>query len=117
MRSLRSSARVAFGGIVLGVSLLAMDVYAAEKSSCLVERIDTDGNRIAVWCQSDSNIYYMFKTGYDANCGGTSVDTMKMWLSQFQAALLSGKPAQFFYNPTTSNCAVRLITSVGLRAQ
>ncbi len=103
-----------FVGALAGVALFASTVLAAEKNPCSVDRVDTDGNRIAIWCSGDSNVYYIFKTGYNT-CTGASVDTMKMWLSQAQSALLSGKPLQFFYNAPAGSCVDRTITSVGLK--
>jgi hypothetical protein len=40
---------------------------------------------------------------------------MKLWLSQAQSALLSGKPLYLIYTVPAGSCVDRALTSVGLR--
>jgi hypothetical protein len=93
------------------------DAQAAETPSCVPSRVDTDGGRIALWRTGGSTILYVFRSTTTTNCGKVDADTMKMWLSMIQSALLAGKPLHIFYTaPTsTSQCKDNTITSVGLK--
>jgi hypothetical protein len=102
--------------LALASSLIAtQDAYAAEKPTCIPVRIDTDGSRIAVWCQNDANIYYAFKTSFNT-CQGHPTDTLKMWLGLLQSALLANKPVHLYYNSPAGSCVDRTIISVGLKS-
>lgn len=100
-------------GVVIGISAVSGQAMALTKSACTVTRVLYDGNsssRLAVWCSGDANIYYAFNN--EASCGTqASINTLKIWESLFQAALLSGRKVDFNYNNGPAACAIPLMSS------
>jgi hypothetical protein len=105
--------KVAMLAAFVTLSVVSTEAMALTKSACTVTRILYDGNsnsRLAVWCSGDANIYYAFNN--DATCGTqVSVNTLKVWESIFQAALLSGRKVDFGYNNGPAGCAIPLMSS------
>jgi hypothetical protein len=95
------------------VTMFSAPASAATKSACTVTRVLYDGNsqsRLAVWCSGDANIYYAFNN--DPSCGSqASINTLKIWESLFQAALLSGRKMDFNWSTGGGACAIPLMSS------
>ena len=99
------SALIVATTIIVGYS---SDAHAVTKSGCTVTGVQYDNNRLAVWCANDSQIYYAFNYA-TGTCAQSNITTMKIWLSMFQSALLSGRPVDFQYDNSTTTCSVRII--------
>jgi hypothetical protein len=97
----------------LAISSAANDAAAATKSGCIVNTVQYDSGRIAVWCSGDASIYYAFTS--HGSCGTQPLDTLKLWLPIFESAILSGKKVDFEYNAAAGACIDRNITSVRLQ--
>ena len=82
--------------IVLGISIAVVSLFATPRQaeaaavSCTVTGVAyDDGPRLIVNC---SGTYYYGQSA--TGCQSKSVDTLKVWNSMAQAALLSGKKLQ-----------------------
>jgi len=94
-------------------------VHAATESACTVATIQYDNSvRLAVWCSGVGPIHYAFGAGYGAACRSASVDTIKVWESMLQSALLAGKKVDLDYttDPDCFSGTVRIITQLRLQA-
>lgn len=111
-------AALAFAAIV---TLSSGQARAATTSGCTVQTIQYDGGpRIAIWCTGNSSIHYVFGSGYGSCATPASIDTIKLFHSMLQSALLAGKKVDLDYNTTTSSCAgapsVRAVYAIRLQA-
>jgi hypothetical protein len=101
-------------------TLLAGEAEAATQSGCLVQTMQYDNSqRLAVWCSGAPSIIYSFGPAYGNACHPVSVDTVKLWESMIQSALLSGKKVDLDYvtNPGCFNGSTPIITQVRLQSQ
>ena len=99
--------------LTLGVSVCTFGgtAAAASKSGCTVTSIMFDGSRMLTTCANDgSTSYYGFLSV--PGCAVQSLDTLKIWLSMLQSALLSGRTADFFFQPPSSTCGVPSLIAV-----
>jgi hypothetical protein len=107
------SIKIAMLAAFATLSIASTKAMALTKSACTVTRVLYDGNsnsRLAVWCSGDANIYYAFNN--DPSCGTqVSVNTLKIWESIFQSALLSGRKVDFNFNNGPAACAIPLMSS------
>lgn len=99
--------------LALAIGGITSDAQAATKSGCIVNTVQYDSGRIAVWCSGDASIYYAFTS--HPSCGTQSLDTLKLWLPIFESAILSGKKVDFDYNAPAGACIDRNIFSVRLQ--
>ena len=111
-RFLLSRAGALSATCALAAVAVSSDAQAVPKS-CTVNTVqyDEDG-RLALWCDGDSNIYYGFSyqpTG-QTTCTVNTKDTLKVWVSLLQAALLSGRPVSFEYDATKTGCNTRIVS-------
>jgi hypothetical protein len=108
----KTLAAAVFVGL-LGISSFSSEARADSiKGNCTVTALQVD-SRLAIWCASDSTVYYVFSaqpTGA-TGCALASMDKMKMWQSLIQSALLSGHPIDFAYRPSDTACGVPSLTS------
>jgi hypothetical protein len=98
---------------------VAPEAKAATQSGCIVNTIQYDNSqRLAVWCSGAASIIYSFGPAYGTSCSPVSVDTVKLWETMIQSALLSGKKVDLDYT-TNTNCfsgTTPIITGVRLQA-
>jgi hypothetical protein len=99
--------------LIVGILAKESTAEAATRSGCIVNTVQYDNGRIAVWCNGDSVIYYAFTS--HPFCGTQSLDTLKLWLPIFESAILSGKKVDFDYNAPAGSCIDRNISSVRLQ--
>jgi Fe-S cluster assembly iron-binding protein IscA len=108
--SLRAGALSA--ACALAAVTVSSDAQALPKS-CTVNTVqyDEDG-RLVLWCEGDSNVYYGFsyQPAAQTTCTVNTKDTVKVWVSLLQAALLSGRPVSFEYDATKTGCNLRMIS-------
>lgn len=101
--------------IGVGVAVLAMTAVSAPTfaatSTCALTDIAYSSTGMAVICGGTT--YAAFQTGTPpSGCSLTSLDTIKLWLSLEQAALLSGKNVKITF--TTCTAGNNGITQVDL---
>lgn len=112
-------AALAFAAVV---ALSSGQARAATTYGCTVQTIQYDGGpRIAIWCTGNSSlVHYVFGSGYGSCAYPASIDTIKLFHSMLQSALLAGKKVDLDYNTTTSTCAgapsVRAVSAIRLQA-
>lgn len=85
---------------------------AVTRPQCLVNQIQYDTGRLAIWCQADPAIYYAFTS--HASCSTQPLETVKLWLGMLQAALVAGKKVELDFTPPAGSCIDRAVTSVRL---
>lgn len=116
---MRFSSRLALFALAITLGFGAATANAATQSSCVVQTFQYDNSqRLALWCNGVGPIFYSFGSNYGSSCQPVSLDTVKVWESMLQSALLSGKRVDIDY-VTNSACysgSVRIITTVRLQA-
>src|SRR6266849_3778788 len=80
------------------------EAEAATQSACTVVTVQyDDSQRMAVWCSGVGPIHYVFGSPYGSSCSAVSIDTMKIWESMLQSALLSGRKVDLDFT-TNAGC-------------
>ena len=105
--------------VLVALTLSSTNAHAATESACTVTTVQYDNSvRLVVWCSGVGSLHYAFGAGYGAACRSTSMDTIKVWESMLQAALLAGKKVDLDYttDPGCFSGTVRIITQVRLQA-
>jgi hypothetical protein len=100
--------------------LVPREAHAATQSGCIVNTIQYDNSqRLVVWCSGAASLFYSFGPAYGTSCSPVSVDTVKLWETMIQSALLSGKKVDLDYTTNTScfSGTTPIITQVRLQAQ
>jgi hypothetical protein len=89
--------------------------YAASvpKNNCAVTAVQFDNsNRLVIFCSGDPNIYFAFTYQDGTGCGVQTLDTLKVWASMAQAALLSGRQIDFWFD---NACGADKVISSGFK--
>jgi hypothetical protein len=107
--------------MALGFSLafgFAGKAEADVKQACVLNALQVDNDtglpihRMFLVCNDGATKYYVFTNV--PGCVNSDVDTIKMWLSMLEAALLSGRQVDFLYNPPVigGTCGIAVMTSL-----
>lgn len=116
---MRFSSRLALFALAVTLGFGAAKANAATQNACVVQTMQYDNSqRLALWCNGVGSIFYSFGAAYGSSCQPVSLDTVKVWESLLQSALLSGKRVDVDYT-TNSGCysgTVRIISAVRLQA-
>jgi hypothetical protein len=94
--------------LTLGATSQA-EAAAQTKTSCTITRIQYDGGRFVVWCANDAQLYYGSNWQIGTGCPTQTMDTVKMWLSMFQTALLSGRLVDFNFENACGPMAINWV--------
>src|SRR5262245_54174576 len=96
---------------------LAQTASASVEANCTVTSIQYYGETLVVACASGSTYYAPApaSTVLPSACARQSVDSIKLWSTLLQGALLSGRPVDVIYTAADpSICFKDLLTSVKL---
>jgi len=95
--------------LVFVVGLGSSQAQAATQTGCIVTKQQYDNSpRLVVWCSGVGSLFYSFGPGWSASCSPVTVDTLKLWSSMVQTALLSAKKIEMDYttDPGCSNVPI-----------
>jgi hypothetical protein len=106
---------VAFAALVTGASAVSTTrpAQAASTVQCKVNVVEYSKDTLLVQCVGGQNFFAQVAPAGGTTCSGlaSNLDTIKVWLSMTQTALLAGKTVLLYFNTCSS---VPLISAIDL---
>lgn len=97
---------------------VALRADASTQLTCAVTSVAYDtyggGGRMYLKCSGDANYYYAAAYSLGTGCAVQTLDTLKIWMSEAQSSLLTGKNLSFYYD--TCGSSIRVI-NIGFELQ
>lgn len=113
IRTLATILSLAFGALI-GTSSSPAAAATGIKADCTVTQLAYDSH-LFVQCSGDPVNYFAY---LNDSCSATvaSIDTLKIWESMFNSALLSGRKVDIYFSTNNAGCgATARIYNVALK--